>query len=235
MQLRNFIRFLLQERIRSKTFDMNTFRDLIEDSPQQAVRYCHANLKFLGSGSSRHVFLLSSQKVLKVAYDQYGDNIGSGIAQNEAEVDVYTNPLTKPIVAKIFDFDPDYLYIVSELVRAATEADAKKLFGTRFFWPLLTRVLETGAHDDQIAEQIARHFHHLNVNPTSEQLGNLFNIIKTTLKLVNDNKLMHGDLTTKEHWGMTSDGRIVLLDYGFTRQVARDHYNYSVDSKAKTK
>jgi hypothetical protein len=40
----------------------------------------------------------------------------SGVAQNKAEVDVFTNPKTKQIVATIFDFAKDYSWLSSELV-----------------------------------------------------------------------------------------------------------------------
>lgn len=55
--------------------------------------------------------MLRSKRVLKIALNK------QGIAQNEAEINIFTNPITKPIVAKVYDYDPNFLWIISELVR----------------------------------------------------------------------------------------------------------------------
>ena len=41
------------------------------------------------------------------------------------------------------------------------------------------------------------------------------------------NRLKLGDLTVLDHWGKTPDGRVVILDYGFTEDVAEKHYSKS--------
>lgn len=70
-------------------------------------------LPYLGSGSSRAVWALSSSKVIKLARNDKG-----GIRQNKAEVEVWTNPSTKGIAAEIYDFDSDgYVWVISELVK----------------------------------------------------------------------------------------------------------------------
>jgi len=60
-----------------------------------------------------------------------------------------------------------------------------------------------------------------------------------------DNNLLRGDLAQQDftrdpkndslpHWGKTPDGRVVLLDYGFTGEVWRSHYSSS-SSPAQTR
>lgn len=105
--------FLL-EKIRSKTFDMNLFRRL---PPEEQAYYAKkSNLKVLGRGSSRIAFLLSSNKVLKIAYDM----IKAGRAQNKQEVDLGTDPnfIELNVAAKIFDYDSqNFNWLITEPVR----------------------------------------------------------------------------------------------------------------------
>lgn len=105
---------------RNVPFNMNEFKKLVKrynthpdgitgepaSSPKNYFEYASLNLEELGKGSSRIVYLLSAKKVLKIALNV------KGIAQNEAEIDIYTNPKTKAIIAKIFDYDVDYKYII---------------------------------------------------------------------------------------------------------------------------
>lgn len=44
-------------------------------------------------------------------------------------------------------------------------------------------------------------------------------------------ELLNGDTTRLEHWGKTEDGRLVLLDYGFTPDVAVAHYGMKPNIK----
>lgn len=48
--------------------------------------------------------------------------------------------------------------------------------------------------------------------------------IEDVLKALESTDLLIGDLLHSEHWGKTADGRIVLLDYGLTRDVHSKHY-----------
>ena len=55
-----------------------------------------------------------------------------------------------------------------------------------------------------------------------ETVGNPF--VLNIVKSLESSELLIGDLLNAGHWGKTADGRIVLLDYGFTRDVAEKHY-----------
>ena len=82
-------------------FNMDVFKRL----PDLKSRYKYAkkNLRSIGAGSSREAFALSTNSVLKVAL--LGVDWRRGFAQNKAEVDIWTNPKTKTVAARIFDFD----------------------------------------------------------------------------------------------------------------------------------
>lgn len=97
---------LTLERIRKRikersSFDFNEFRNI--KNTQKRLAYAENKLEDMGEGSSRKVFLLSSKKVLKIATNNLG------YAQNEGEVEIYTNPSTKPIVAQVYDHDPIFI------------------------------------------------------------------------------------------------------------------------------
>lgn len=75
-----------------------------------------------GKGSSRVVFQLSDEKILKLAFNK------KGIAQNEAE-DMTYNYDTAP---KIFECDNDYQWLVAEYVLPAKAQDFKICTGLAF-------------------------------------------------------------------------------------------------------
>lgn len=75
-------------------------------------------LKWIGSGSSRDVYLLPSKtKVVKVAQD------GRGIAQNRAEVKIYETIDVAEYVAKIFYVSKSFSWIISEYCVEVGELD----------------------------------------------------------------------------------------------------------------
>lgn len=75
------------------------------------LEYAKRFLPELGSGSSRTTFALSGGKVLKIAMNN------AGIAQNKEELDVFTRLRNNSLVTKIFDYSPDYKWLVSEIVK----------------------------------------------------------------------------------------------------------------------
>jgi hypothetical protein len=83
------------------------------------IAYAKQHLPLLGKGSSRITFALNSSKVLKIAMNT------AGIAQNEAELDVFTHNQDNALVTKIFDYAPDLKWIISEIVK---EFDSEQEF-----------------------------------------------------------------------------------------------------------
>ena len=89
------------------------------------------------SGSSRVVFDLDDEKVIKVAQlnpdsEYYGGvRDGVGEAQNKQECEIYLKSKS-PIIPKVFGFSKDYSYMIAERVVPATEEDFEKLLGISF-------------------------------------------------------------------------------------------------------
>lgn len=86
------------------------------------IAYAQKHLPLLGKGSSRITFALNSGKVLKIALNR------AGFGQNQAELDVFTHSKDNTLVTKIFDFAPDFKWLVSEIVKEfETEEEFTKL------------------------------------------------------------------------------------------------------------
>lgn len=79
--------------------------------------------KLLGKGSSRNVYDLGNNLVLKEAYND------AGIAQNKSEVN---NNIIEDFGTKIYSWSPDYSFIVTEKAIRATEDDFIKFTGYPF-------------------------------------------------------------------------------------------------------
>src|SRR5690606_29938494 len=52
-------------------------------------------------------------------------------------------------------------------------------------------------------------------------------MVEALIELIQDKNAMSADMGRIEHWGKTASGKVVLLDYGYSREVARQHYNIS--------
>jgi hypothetical protein len=170
----------------------------------------------LGKGSSREAYLVGSKKVLKRALNL------KGLAQNHAEVDVYTNPKTKPLVAKIYDFAPDYSWVVSELVEELNKKKWEKYVGFPFYFFVEAMYAHPMSSVAEIAAATQADY-----GSTDKEVQDFFkksDWVESVLELKRTAHLEIGDLARPEHWGRTLDGRVVLLDYGFTKDVAEEYY-----------
>lgn len=177
---------LVVERIRSQRgvkglsgdrFDMKKFKSL--PGSDQMIVYANKFLQKLGEGSSRIAFLMSGKYALKIALNQ------KGLSQNEAELDVCTNPASKAVVAKIYDFDDKHRWLISDLVREiSNEAEFKSLTGVRW-----------------TEEFCVWTSHGIRMKKVPENLPDDMEIVRSTIKMAIANNLLPGDITKLEHWG----------------------------------
>lgn len=200
--LREYISMLLWE-IRSikkgsafgDKFNMKKFEAL--DNINMLVAYAESFLEKLGQGSSRVAFVLSPRYVLKIAINN------KGIAQNETEVQIASNPKTKSIIAKVHKFDPNYKWVISDAVRELkSDDDFSKATGLNWY----TFLYEVAA--------IAK----------GKWIGYPSEMAQATGETMKVNNMMFGDISKIGHWDKTADGRVVLLDYGLTGEVWKKHY-----------
>ncbi len=207
--LRKFIELFLE--IRSKKgsrsafgdkFDIKRFKSI--DNINILQEYAENFLEFLGRGSSRTAFVLSNRYALKIARNQ------KGVAQNEAEIDVYTNPKTQSVIAKVYDYDPENKWLIAEVVRPIEDPNE--------FEKLVGCTTSEFAH----AVKVGKRTKSLESVPENVRNNKL---VKAAINITLTNNLGVGDVIKPDHWGKTPDGRLVLLDYGFTEEVWDKHYS----------
>jgi hypothetical protein len=174
-------------------FDIRKFKEL--DDTGYMMFYANSFLDIIGIGSSRAVFVLNSRLALKVAIDH------KGVAQNKVEVKISDQQGENSIVTKVYDTDPSCMWIVSDLVRPiSSEKEFKKLTGVD--WKIMTDVVKYCFERGEL--------------PRKKSVPRFITeIVNLSLR----NELCVADICNIQHWGKTSDGRCVLLDYGYDYEV----------------
>lgn len=205
---------LLVEKVRSNKFSLKEFKEM--DDAAVMLAYCSECLEFLGEGSSRTVYRYSSSYVLKIASNK------KGLGQNEEEMNVFTNPTTKRIVSKVVDYDKDYFWLMSEIVRPVKNRD-------EFFQLCGVPIKDSQYFDLDDIEDITDYSIW---NSLSDVVSAIKDFPKKTqdfivalFTVVKNNKLLQGDVEDIKHWGKTIDGKLVMLDYGYSEGVWNKHYN----------
>ena len=197
----------------SSQFDMEEFKKL--DSLEEIWDYANSNLELAGKiGSSRGAFVHGND-VIKIARPDRSDR---GVSQNKAEVDIFTDPKTKPVCATVKSSDDDYRWIVSERIEPITKSEFKSITGCD--WPLFvasSRILEYPDTTIDIVFEELKQYAKPGQTMTVEMMEILQNLMEMHLEA--------GDLRKLEHWGKTSSGKIALLDYGFTEDVWETYYD----------
>lgn len=98
-------------------------------SAERQFQYCK---KWLGEpvaqGSSRCIFMLSDNLVLKLAYNRYE----ASKAQNRLECQLYEETQS-PLLVRIFGNDDNYTYIICENVIPAQPIDFEKIIDIPFY------------------------------------------------------------------------------------------------------
>ena len=219
---------------------------------EEKIAFAEKTLPFLGKGSSRIVFAISSGKVLKIARNE------KGLSQNKAEVEVWTNPKTKPVVAKIFSADlKEYHWLISEIVNPFENStdlwkeqvglDYEVFSNIVFDWDKsgqpnietwlqetaktlqakLTKIVNAGQEGSPLYNIVRRKLVPvLRINKSPIMKGVMYliqqGLVSGDLVVGLDNQGQ--EVNNIDHFGKTIDGRIVVLDYGYTEEVYLQHY-----------
>lgn len=211
-------------------------------SLEQQLQYAQNNLQELGRGSSRAAFLLSNRYVLKIALPAAAEK---GVGQNKGEVAVFSNTASKDLVTKIHDLSNNGHWLVSEVARPLTNPkEFQQLTGVPW-----QEFVSVNVNWDDVNQDISELQNAIKIwtrkQKSAQQQGNQETLQAATQKLQNlqtkfqslqstisnpfllkvrnlykQANLVGGDILELDHWGKTADGRIVLLDYGFTKDLA---------------
>lgn len=195
-------------------FNLDEFKNLWSYSKK--LKYAEEHLgKPLGTGSSRVVYRVDKDKVLKLAKNQ------KGLAQNEAEIDWANDSYFDNLLANIFDYDEEkHLWVEMELAIRAKKGDFKRLWGI----DLEELYVYLDNFYNQNNGRRAR-FHQDEV--TKDRLDNNENVANVLDFMMNSDS-QPGDLCKANSWGIvTREGyeTLVLIDFGLTSDVYDNYYS----------
>ena len=195
------------------SFDMDEFKSLTSFSAR--VKYCQEHLQKISSGSSRIVYKIDDEKVLKLAKNK------KGLAQNEVEAEYSQYHDIKDIVARVFDVHPDNLWIEMELARKLTKSNFKQITG--FNWDDYTNAIHNYGVD-----HTGRGHKYSDI--PKELMEEMWEDEFTygILSFIGSYGVPTGDLERTSSYGVVKrDGQdsIVMIDYGLTSDVYSSYYS----------
>ena len=176
-------------------------------------KYCLQMLgKPIGRGSSRIVFQIDDEKVLKLAYNR------KGIAQNEAEAD--WNMQNYGVVPILYEVDDDYMYIITEFVLQAKPEDFQQCLGMSFedFQKIVIMIYNQYARRPLPTDMSWDTF-----NEVMENNDWLYQLDT----FMSDYQLPFGDITRIANIGLCSrdgEAELVILDNGLNDEVYNQYY-----------
>jgi len=214
--MKSYIQKLLRESLVGEDYpsswNIEEFKKL--NSFAKRVEYCNTHLKRISSGSSRIVYMVDNEKVLKLAKNK------KGLAQNEVEIEYSGYYDIEDIVAKVFESDENSLWVEMELAKKVTPNIFKSVVGVSF--------------EDYAA---AMHYHyHTNIKPSRyspkkpENMDELWEneFTYSMLDFMANYDIPVGDLGRLSTYGLVKrDGHdtIVMIDYGLTHDVYGTYYS----------
>lgn len=191
--------------------------------------------EYLGHGSSRAAYIVSSKKALKLSLSP------AGTAQNKQEYN-FLKENQGPYFPKVYDCAPDYTWIEVELVRPITEGQFQSYFqltpeaanklandvqhsGANSFhyyygykMDLVTKTFEalaeSGADQSAIDE----------LNETVEELEKTPENVCEFIDYCLDKDLILTEVFRVDNLGMNSSRELVILDLGLTQDIFSEFY-----------
>jgi hypothetical protein len=231
--LKEYLDFLVEEVLDEKLrggFDLNYFKKL--PTPKEQVAYADKTLVKLDCGSERCAYVLSSGKILKLPTYPEHDKL---FEQNREEIKTFLK-VGSEYVPRIFDYDPDFWWLIVEPARTFSSYwDFKDKTGVSMgvvftldrilksspdikdvpeAWNALVKKEEEEKREKEKEEEGSARWMSSSSVPWEKlpALGQQFLVkyhyLSNVVGLI--------DITRAEHWGWTSDGRLVCVDPGIS-------------------
>lgn len=180
----------------------------------EKVEYCRRHLgEEIGQGSSRIVFQIDDEKVLKLAFNEKGK------AQNVEEYQPWKEKYD--FIPKIFDADyTNDDWIICEYVLPAEEKDFEHCLGIT--WSEFDDFVHT------VFSQFSNFYigHDLDYDEVQQMTENS-EMLSELYMYITDMCFLNGDIVKIENWGLAKrngDAYLVFLDHGFSESVNRQFY-----------
>lgn len=208
---------LIGEMAYPASFNFDEFRQLRTFA--ERVKYCEQHLKRLSSGSSRIVYIVDDEKVLKLAKNK------KGIAQNEVEIRLGTEPYYT-CFANVYEYDENALWVEMEYCQKAKKSDFKSIYGVPFEC-LCCMIWEQGSNNRFSRSYYNPYKGYKNiVQSIWEGEENDLQMLFMSLQEYIGGEMLCGinDLCRISSWGINSEGYFILIDYGLTDEVYDQYY-----------
>jgi mRNA-degrading endonuclease RelE of RelBE toxin-antitoxin system len=192
------------------TWNVEEFSKL--KSFNQRIQYCEKNLIRISSGSSRIVYKIDDTKVLKLAKNK------KGLAQNEVEISFSNDYIWDSVVAEVFNYDEDNLWLEMELARKVSIGLFKTITGLSF-----------KDYCDGLRYYESQQSRKGSLRYKPDNYDELWEIDFSLemFTIVGSYDIPVGDLCKLSTYGVVKrDGtnQIVMIDYGLTNEVYHGFY-----------
>lgn len=181
-------------------------------------------LRLIGVGSSRIVFSLGDDKVVKLARNE------RGVEQNKLEATAGRDPHVHKILASVLDMSDEYAWLVSDAVRPLEDGDgatAEKIIGIP--WSSVRDLVGVGTSASDEATEVETQ--KTGVSQKKQAPGKARGCLVGDgfLEALDDflgrySDMLPGDIVKLSSWGVSKNGCLVLLDYGITRKKFKELY-----------
>lgn len=175
--------------------DLKTFKQRKDFVQSELIKKGVSSSKY-PQGTARKIYPLEDNKVLKMAKNP------KGIQQNLTEIHIGTDKEFSDVVSNVSKYDEKGKWLIAEKAKPMTEYKFEELLRYQadgfFFW----------------------------LRFDNEELGKYYNKQPFSLKikkLIEKYDLDRFDVAQMSSWGHIGN-RVVLIDYGLTRHIARKYY-----------
>lgn len=191
-----------------ESFKMEEFKKLV--SFYERIKYCEENLTHLSSGSSRLVYIIDNDKVLKLAKNK------KGIAQNNTEINLSGDYMLDGLLAEVYDYEEDGFWLEMEYCKKLTKSEFNKIAGVSF--DQFIKIIDTLDYTRSGGRGYINN--HINMD---EYVDNEF-IMSIQDIILNFSQIVVADLKKLSSWGINKKSNIVLIDYGLNDVTWNTHY-----------
>lgn len=214
----------LKEMAYPTSFNMEEFKSI--RSFADRVKYCEQRLKKLGAGTSRRVYQIDNEKCLKLAKN------GKGIGQNIEEINLGNDMYAGSCFAKVYDYDPNGLFVEMELARKAKESDFERLVGLPFdcYCDLIIRTAITYLPNNCQSRGWVNNSMEDTYNYVMDNIDD-FEFINEVIEYMSNFQVKaYGDLQRISSYGVVRRNGVeemVIIDFGLTEDVYNKYYRKS--------
>jgi len=193
-----------------KTNSIKTILQNLQDLEtfESKKKYAEKNLEHLSSGSSRIVFKLGKDKVLKLASNE------KGVAQNKAEAGVQEDC---KYINKTIRRAKNYSWVISPIADKITEREFFDLTGVNF--RQFGECIKYNASKNKSNKEEPENFEELKDEEVVKQISDI----------ISKYSLIAGDVARISSWKV-KDGTPVLVDLGLNESIYKEYYAKSSGS-----